>query len=105
MSGRPQPGQARRLRHSSRLFEMPDMAIRPPAAVQTANTKARCGSIACIVSLCSRRRVSSGNLPPARVRVRREVRLLASPVADVGVQLGRPEVGVTEQLLEAAQVG
>ena len=42
---------------------------------------------------------------PARVRVRGVVRLAAAAVRDVGVQLGRRQVGVAEHLLDAAQVG
>ena len=37
--------------------------------------------------------------------VRLEVRVAATPVGDVGVELGRREVGVAEHLLHAAQVG
>ncbi len=40
--------------------------------------------------------------PALRVRVRAEVRVAAALVGDVRVDLGRPEVGVAEHLLDAA---
>ena len=40
-----------------------------------------------------------------RVRVRLEVGLAPPPVGDVGVELGRRQVGVAEHLLDAAEVG
>ena len=40
-----------------------------------------------------------------RVRVRLEVGLATAPVGDVGVELGRRQIGVAEHLLDAAEVG
>ena len=39
------------------------------------------------------------------MRVSLEVELPAAPVGDVRVQLGRPEIGVPEHLLDAPEVG
>ena len=39
------------------------------------------------------------------MRVRLEVDVAAAPVGDVGVALGRPEIGVPEHLLDRAQIG
>src|SRR5207247_7840373 len=56
-----------------------------------------CGSLGiCLVS---------GLSLTARVRVRTEVRVTSAGVRNMGVDLGRAQVGVAEHLLHAAQVG
>src|SRR6476646_713174 len=42
---------------------------------------------------------------PPRVRMRLEVQLPTAPIGYVRIQLGRGEIGVTEHLLDAAQIG
>ena len=42
---------------------------------------------------------------PSRVRVRVKIQLAPPPIGYVRVELGRRQVGVAEQLLNAAQVG
>src|SRR5690349_14017371 len=41
---------------------------------------------------------------PAPVRVRLEVQLATAPIGYVGVELGRGEIGVSEHLLDRAEV-
>src|SRR4051812_36293289 len=98
---RPQEGQTlRRRRHSSALFPTPATTIIQPIPAEMKATAATCGSNL-ISSGFSTRPVSRD---PPRVRVRTEVQLPTAPIGYVRVELGRREVGVTEDLLERAEV-
>ena len=50
-------------------------------------------------------RRATSDAGPARVRVRLEVGIPPPPIRDMGVDLGRPQVGVAEHLLHAPEVG
>src|SRR5439155_20887015 len=91
-------GQTRlRRRHSSACLWTPAASIQAPPAVVRRKRTATCGSRA----ICLVRRL----LAAAPVRVRLVVQLPAAPIGYVRVELRRGEIGVSEHLLDAAEVG
>ncbi len=91
---RPHEGQIRRSRlFSSMFFPSPARVISHAVAETTISGISRCGS-----------EVMGLGLSP-RVRVRLEIQLPPSPVGYVRVELGRGKVGMSEQLLNAAEIG
>src|SRR5918994_5357422 len=95
---RPQEGQIRfRCFSSSMCFLTPVWSIVQPKAMARATVKASCGSG--VIWLRPSSRI------PVRMRMRLEVQLATSPIGYVRVELGRGEVGVTQHLLDAAEIG
>ena len=76
-----------------------------PVVLKSAATCGLSVSISGIFSpLVLRRNLRAGGAP-AGVRVRAEIGLAAPPVADVGVELGRRQVGMAQEFLHRAEVG
>src|SRR5688572_25165782 len=96
---RPQDGHVRRrCFSSSAFFARPEKVIVQPIAIARAAKTMICGS-----SIIRRRPFQSRT--PSRMWVRSKVQLATSSIGYVCVELGGGEVGVTEHLLDAAQVG
>src|SRR5918994_4405206 len=96
---RPQEGQIRLRRFSSSAcFFSPENVIVQATAIARAANVTSCGS-----SVIGRRPLQSRT--PARMWVRSKVQLAASPIGYVRIELGGREVGVTQHLLNAPQVG
>ena len=97
-SWRPHDGQTRRRRfHSSAFFDTPAYIITYPTAGTSTSSRVVCGSIGVI-------RPSFGSVRATRVWMRSVVQLPTPPIGYVGVELRRREVGVSEHLLDAAQI-
>src|SRR5216117_1437843 len=92
----------RRCRHSSPFLVTPASAMSSPAAAVETISAATCGSRAIP---CDSAASVLRNVPAPGVRMAAEVNLPAAAVAHVRVQLGRAEVGMAQELLDAVQIG